>query len=293
VRTSPLSHTFPRVPRRLSLEHRVVSLDLDGTILPRDFRLRPFTVEVLAALRRGGVDIVINTGRMFRSALPYAEELELTGPLICYQGALIKMISTGEVLRHEPLALDVALDVLGLLEPGGHSVNVYVDDILHVERITPDIARYLSVANVEVREVGRLSEFLSTPTTKIVVGGEPDLLDRVAESLRSAFPDLYVLKSLPFFLEIGSPLVSKSSGLAYLGERWGFGRGDVVAFGDSYNDIDMLAWAATPDPVSGLRGLGVAVANAPEEVRSAGNAVCASVDDEGVARFLLDLAVPA
>jgi Cof subfamily protein (haloacid dehalogenase superfamily) len=290
MRSPSSSSTLPAVPPRLSLEQRVLSLDLDGTILPHDFRLRPFTIEVLSALRLGGVELMINTGRMFCSALPYALELGLEGPLLCYQGAMIKMISTGELLRHEPLALDVALEVLEYLEPEGHSLNVYLDDVLYVERMTEEVERYLSVSRVEVRAVGRLSAFLAQPTTKIVVGGEPAALDLVAGELRARFPDLYVMKSMPFFLEVGSPLVSKSSGLAYLGAKYGFGPPDVIAVGDSYNDADMLAWAAQEDPVSGRSGLGVAVSGAPAEVLAAANAVCGPPEQEGVARFLLELA---
>lgn len=278
----------PRVPDTLTLDHAVLALDLDGTLLPGDFRLRPFTVQVLRALRRGGTRVVINTGRMFRSALPYALELGLSGPMCCYQGALIKTIGSGEVLLHEPLSLDTALRLLEVLESEEHSANVYVDDILYVEKMTEEVRRYLSIAQVEVQAVGRLSAFLTQPTTKIVVGGEPEVLDELAVRLRALFPALYIVKSLPVFLEIASPAVSKSRALAFLGERYGFGNEDVIAFGDSYNDTDALAWAATPNPLTGRSGLGVAMKNSPPEVKCAGNRVCGSVDEEGVAWFLFD-----
>ncbi len=64
--------------------------------------------------------------------------------------------------------------------------------------------------------------------------------------------------------------------LALPGRRYGFTRHDVIAFGDSYNDVDMLEWA----------GLGVAMADAPEAVRQAADVVCGSVNEDGVARFL-------
>jgi Cof subfamily protein (haloacid dehalogenase superfamily) len=269
----------------------VVAIDLDGTILPADFRLPAFTAEVLKAVQRGGSRLIINTGRMYRSALPYARALAATGALSCYQGALIKLVETGEVLLHQPLSADVARPVLETLEAEGVSANIYQDDVLHVAEMNDDIRRYVSVAGVEARAVGRLSCFLRGATTKIVAGGEPRRLDEVAARLKGLFPELYVVKSHPVFLEIVHPKASKSQALAYLGKRYGFGPADVIAFGDSYNDADALAWAAAGRQ-NGRRGLGVAVENAPDEVKAAANLTCAPVEQEGVAHLLLELARP-
>jgi Cof subfamily protein (haloacid dehalogenase superfamily) len=269
------------VPPELVLPAKVVALDLDGTILPPGLELTELTIHTLEAARRAGVRILIATGRMHCSALPYARRLGLSEALVSYQGALIKHITTGETLYHRPIPLDLALEVLGPLEAEGHSLNVYVDDELYVRDWTDDVRRYQRISRVPVHAVGTLSRYLTVPTTKIVVTGDPLMLDELVERLQEAFGDrLYVAKSLPFFLEIASPEVSKSSALALLGRRYGFAPADVVAFGDSFNDTDMLRWA----------GLGVAMGNAPEPVRAAADAVCAAVDEDGVARFLLSLA---
>ena len=259
----------------------MVALDLDGTILPRDLELRPLTIRTLDALRRADVRVIIATGRMYCSALPYARLLGLTDALVAYQGALIKDIATDETIYHNPIPVELALEVLGPLEADGHSLNVYVDDVLYVREWTEDVRRYQSISQVPVHAVGALSRFLRVPTTKIVVTGDPAMLDELVLRLGETFDGrLYVAKSLPFFLEIASPQVSKSNALALLGRRYGFTAADVMAFGDSFNDTDMLSWA----------GLGVAMGNAPEAVRAAADEVCDSVDEDGVARFLLALA---
>jgi len=265
----------------LDIGYRVVALDLDGTILPRDLELSPFTVRTLTGLREAGVAVIIATGRMYQSALRYARALDLTGPLVAYQGAMIKDIASSELLLHRPIPVALAREVLLPLEAENHTINVYIDDVLYVKEWTDEVRRYQRISQVEVHAVGALSVYLTQPTTKIVVTGEPALLDRLQETLTAVFAErLYIAKSLPFFLEIAAPDVSKSRALAFLGGRLGFGAHDVIAFGDSYNDVDMLEWA----------GLGVAMANAPDTVRAAADAVCPSVDDDGVARFLLRLA---
>ena len=73
---------------------RAVAMDLDGTILGPSLELTDALVDAVAAVRRSGVEPIIATGRMLRSALPYARQLGITAPLICYQGALIADVPT-------------------------------------------------------------------------------------------------------------------------------------------------------------------------------------------------------
>ena len=84
------------------------------------------------------------------------------------------------------------------------------------------------------------------------------------------------MKTWPFFLEITNPTATKARALQILGEHLGFEARDVLAFGDSYNDADMLLWAGT----------GVAMAGAPPEVVAASDDTCGPVEEDGVARYL-------
>jgi Cof subfamily protein (haloacid dehalogenase superfamily) len=87
---------------------------------------------------------------------------------------------------------------------------------------------------------------------------------------------LYISKSLPFFLEIASPKVTKGSGLQFLAEHIGFSAEKTVAFGDGENDIELLEWA----------GFGIAVANAHERVLEVADYVCPPVTEQGVAQVI-------
>ena len=87
---------------------------------------------------------------------------------------------------------------------------------------------------------------------------------------------LYISKSLPYFLELASPDVTKASGLDFLAPRIGFSHARTVAFGDGENDVELLQWA----------GYAVAVANAHDRVLAAADFVCPSVDEEGVAQVI-------
>jgi len=259
----------------------VVATDLDGTLLPLlldgSQTLAASTVSATRILRDMGIMVIVVTGRMYRSAARFAHELGLQGPVVAYQGALIQDTRTGQILHHDPVPLDLTAEVLALLEPRGHTINLYVDDELCVAQRNEEVVRYESISGMSARAVGPLRDFLNTPTTKIGVTGEPTVLDELLQELRAAYGDhLSALKTWPFFLEIASASATKARALQILGGLLGFSAQEVLAFGDSYNDADMLAWAGT----------GVAMMGAPPEVLESADATCESVEDDGFARYL-------
>ena len=220
---------------------------------------------------------MLATGRMFRSVLPYAIHAGLGGLVVCYGGAVVADLATGRFLRHEPIPLELAREALAELEARGFPTNAYVDDELYVAKHTPESERYARFQHLVAHTVGPLLEWLEQPPTKLVAIGRPDALDELGRDLRASFDGrLYVAKSLPFFLELGNPGVSKATGVGFVAEHDGFSRSEAIAFGDGENDVELLEWA----------GYGVAVANGHERALAAADFVAPSVDDEGVAQVL-------
>jgi Cof subfamily protein (haloacid dehalogenase superfamily) len=204
--------------------------------------------------------------------------LGLDGPVAAYQGALIREVGTGRLLHHDPLPLELTREILGFLEPQGYPVNLYIDDELYVARRSEEVDRYELLSGMKANVVGRLSSYLHRPTTKMGVGGDPQTIDALLDRLRAHFgARLIAVKTWPFFLEMTSPTATKARALQMLGQRLGFEGAQVLAFGDSYNDADMLAWAGT----------GVAMGGAPPEVVAAADVTCEPVGEDGFARYLM------
>ncbi len=256
---------------------RAVAMDLDRTILPETLELRPRLIDAVRAVAAAGVVPIVATGRMLRSSRPFAQQLGVTAPLICYQGALVADPQTGEWLRHEPMPVPLAREVIEACRKRGQHCNVYVDDELYVDELNVYALEYARHAKLEAHAVGDLERWLSEPTTKIVVVGEPELLDALQIELRAQFGQrLFIAKSLPFFLEVAQPGVSKGSALEWVCDRIAIEPAHVVAFGDGANDIELLRDA----------GFGVAIEGADQILLDEADATVPGPEHDGVARFL-------
>ena len=239
--------------------------------------LRPRTNAALQAARAAGIHVVIATGRMFRSVLPYARAAGIQAPLVCYQGAAVVDPATSEWLLHEPIPLAAAREAIGAVQDEGFALNCYVDDDLYVAEITEHARAYADFQSIPLHEVGDLVCWIRRPPTKLVIVDDPDRLDALRPRLEERFGErLFIAKSLPHFLELASPAISKGTGLAFVAERLGFAAEGTVAFGDGENDLELLGWA----------GFGVAVANADEALKARADWICPGADEEGVAQVL-------
>lgn len=253
---------------------RLVAIDLDDTLLYPDRTISPRAKRAIGAVQRLGSQVVLATGRMFCAAKPFALELELTGPLIAYQGALVKTVAEENIWRHLHIPAGQLVQLLEWLEAEPVHINLYVDDQLYVEQMNSTAERYAKYSRVEVKEVGRLSLLPFEAATKVVAIGDPDRLSDLQIRSQALFgPALAINRSYPHFLEFGHLEATKSQALAWLGEKLGIGPAAMMAIGDGENDLDMIEYA----------GIGVAMGNAPAVIQAAADFVTATNDADGVA----------
>jgi Cof subfamily protein (haloacid dehalogenase superfamily) len=262
---------------------RLLALDLDGTLINDALQVAAKDEEAVKAAVAAGVHVVLATGRMLRSALPYAERLGLHGPMINYQGAVVRDLGTGEVWYRCELTVAMQQRVLAFAEPRDLHVNVYVDEEIYTARARPEADLYAKIALVPYHVVGPLSAWIRAPGTKMVmVELDPERVPlRIAELDAWMAGVATVTRSLQWFVEVVNPEASKSHALAMVAERLHVPRSEVCAIGDNKNDQDMIAWA----------GLGVAMGTSPPEVKAIARYVTTTPEEAGVAdvieRFVL------
>lgn len=262
---------------------RLIALDLDDTLLDSDLRVPPSTQAVIREARQRGIIVTLATGRMFRSALPYAQELGITAPLITYNGALVREPEPGGVtLSHRPIPLEAAREVVALCQREGLSLNVYLEDTLYVAEINEAVAYYLSIAQVTPQVVGDLMLFLDRaakgvgPTKLLICAAEEEIAFWLPHLQRRYGAKLHLTRSKARFIEILAPGVNKGVGLAFLTSHLGLTPAQVMAVGDGENDREMLRFA----------GLAVAVGNAPPHIQTEADYVTASPAAYGVAEAI-------
>lgn len=262
---------------------RLLAIDLDGTLIDDTLQMTPRDQAAIKAAAAAGVHIVLATGRMFRSALPYAEQLGVDGPMINYQGAVVRDLRTGEVWYRCELTIAMQQRVLAFAEPRDLHVNVYVDEEVYTARARPEADLYARIAMVPYHAVGPLSRWISGDGTKMVLVelNPQQVPQRMAELEGWMSGMATVTRSLEWFVEVVHPDVSKARALAIVAGRLRIPRTEVCAVGDNKNDQDMIAWA----------GFGVAMDTASAEVKAAAKYVTTTPARSGVAdvieRFVL------
>src|SRR5579859_7412290 len=149
---------------------RVVVLDLDGTTIDYAQRLHPRIRDaVRAAATR--MPVIVATGRMYRSALPWADELGVHEPLVCYQGAMVRETplqggSPGRTIFEQPLGAGPARRVLHIAREQDWHFQAYQDDELLCEHDRPEARLYAQISGVDFRLVPDLDPLLARGTTK-------------------------------------------------------------------------------------------------------------------------------
>jgi Cof subfamily protein (haloacid dehalogenase superfamily) len=237
----------------------LVALDLDGTILDMQLNLDPRDVEALHRIIRAGVTVVACTGRPFPGALPWVETLGLDGPIICYQGAQVRMPDGSTILDHG-IKHDLAMEVIRFARERDLHVQAYRDDQLIVERDRPEAHEYANHAGMEIHLVGDLDVAMGPTTPKVVIVSTAQTLEALLPEARERWSGrLNAATSTPTYLEFTSIESDKATAMAFMCERLGIPQDQTVAVGDGRNDASMIAWA----------GLGVAVEGSPPEVISA------------------------
>ena len=258
------------------MTYRMIAADLDGTL---HVEQQPFTQRVREAVSKAqerGVRVVMATGRVSRTALPFARDLGLTSPLICNHGASIHAEASGALLLQRSVPLALARQVIAWT-PENVTALVCADEEFYVVRASEDALDYGGLSHDHFHIVPDLAQSLSVEPQKIVFVNDEEVSTRILGELRQQFGEqLHIVQSFSRYIEVTHHDVSKATAVAWLAKRWGIPREEVIAIGDQGNDISMIEWA----------GLGVAMGNGIEGVKAIADYVAPSAAEDGVAHVI-------
>lgn len=225
-------------------------------MLNKDSVVSPENRKWIDAALEAGVTVSFSTGRGVQSALPIIEELQLTTPIVAVNGSEVwerpgkllrrHLMDTGMIRRMHELAVLYDTWYWAYAVEGVFNKEKWLDD--------PSSVQWL--------KFGYFSE-------------DGEKLRLIRETLES-WGGLEITNSHPNNLELNPSGISKASGVGEVCRLLGIGMHEVIAVGDSLNDIAMIRAA----------GLGVAMGNAQDEVKRAADAVTATNDEDGVAQVI-------
>lgn len=263
------------------MKTKAIFLDLDGTLNNDSKLITPRTRAALMELQQKEVRLVLASARPTPGPYKERDTLRITqfgGILMAYNGGQIVEASTGKVLYERKLDMEAARSVLRFLET--LQVTPILDDGKEFFVTDPNgykVEYECQNNRMRCNTVKNLADFLSFNPNKILMSADPAWLPSIQQEIRKIIPEgMRVVQTAPFYLEIIPRDINKGIGLLRTCKALDIDPKYTLAFGDAENDIPMLEAA----------GVGIAMGNAPQSVKTAANDVTGSNNEDGIAQWL-------
>lgn len=256
------------------MRYRLIAIDIDGTLLNDQYEIPECTVETInRALSH--CHLVLCTGRALFSTKPLLEHFRRPLPLITDNGGTVWLPEKG-IVEQYTLSRSVVADLLWFSRRHKLHIDFTTGDGIYVERMNDALAAVYRKYFAVPKQLDDLLQLEQLPV-KITISGAPEQIDGAYAAVQNRFAGkAQFFRSGPHFIDFIALGVNKGTALRKLASQFGVDADHTIAIGNYFNDVEMIR----------MSGLGVAVANAPEEVKRQADLVTDSNNDEGVRKIL-------
>ncbi len=267
------------------MEIKLIAIDLDGTLLTSEKQITPDALDVIReAQAKKNVHVVVATARPPRSSIVFYQEMDLSTPMINYNGALVWLPKSGKILLHKPIPFGISRGIIRWAKqhyPGQIYVSANIGSRWYTD-FGDTSQNFEALRNDQPDMVAPYHHWLTQAPTKLMLLGKPEALDETIKAVQKELPNQVSLyRANKKMLQIMHISASKRDALKRLTTAMNIPRESVMAIGDNLNDAGMIRWA----------GVGVSMAN--------GHVVCLQIadhvtdhhDDDGVAQVLQTIVV--
>ncbi len=255
---------------------KAIAFDLDDTLLRDDLSISNHTVDVLRRAAHQGIRILPASGRTRDSMWPSVQRIGCASAFVSCNGAEV-WTPDRRLLMQELLPVSLAREVARFAAERHVYCQTYDVDHFYYTEESDWAEAYARSSSLSGTCVGDLAAFIDHPVTKLLMMDAPDRVAAMLAEARALFGEKASLTcSKPYFLECNPKAATKGNALRWCGEQLGFAMDELLAFGDSLNDVSMLEAADT----------GVCVGNARDDVKALGFSVCGTNEEDGVARYI-------
>lgn len=270
---------------------RLIAFDMDGTVLDDHKKILPETKEILERAARQGIILLPATGRPFCGLSEEIHHLDGVKYAMTCNGAGIYETDSGVCIYEESMELDEFLPMLRRLD----ALEVAADPFLKGEAVmneekwplvkqmhlTPELERYMRTSRKMVADLPSYLRMRGDAVEKLTINfvieqdGTRRDYDKVL-SVLADYPEYHAVPGGMDNIEVTKKGISKGSGLCWLGQHLGIATEEMIAFGDSGNDLEMLQTA----------GIGVAMGNAEREAKEIADYVTGTNNENGIMKAL-------
>ncbi|MEW9674985.1 Cof-type HAD-IIB family hydrolase [Lentibacillus sp. L22] len=263
-------------------KQHLIALDLDGTLLTDDKVISPLTKQAILQAKEQGHIVIISTGRPHRSSIGYYQELGLNTPMVNFNGALIHHPYDNKWrVLHNPMPKRTALKIVdACYHIGVHNVMAEVKDNVYLDQYDEKILDIFKMApNDPPFTIGGLKNKLQDDPTSLLIYPMENNITALRNHLNDYHAELIEHRKwgAPWnIIEIVKKGMNKAVGVQKVAHYYHIPKERIIAFGDEDNDLEMIEYA----------GVGVAMANAIDELKSVANHITDTNEQDGIGHFL-------
>ncbi|MDR2515699.1 MAG: Cof-type HAD-IIB family hydrolase [Christensenellaceae bacterium] len=257
---------------------QLIAFDYDDTLLADDRTISDENISAIEYARAKGVKIVPASGRAYSSMLPYTKLFGGFDAMVATNGSQVYDAS-GKRLQFISVARELVPELTRFAAEEGAYLQLYDDELFLFERDCGESQLYARLAGLQGRAVGPFSAFpLDFDMPKLLfIELDPGKMAALRQKAQARFgQSLAIENSKSMYLEVTNPAATKGSALRFLSGHFGIPLGDMMAIGDSGNDLPMIE----------LAGVGVAVGNARGFVKEKADFISAPSSDSGLGKAI-------
>lgn len=262
-------------------QYKAVFIDIDGTLIRKDHSLSQVTIETIKKIKQLGIHVILVSARPYHGILSISDQLELSNiPIASLNGSYIREGNT--VLLNSKIDLDILKDLHNQLKKYNVSIIYYqqMKWFAESENQYTENEKKITEVPLIIDDFNSLVErwkLENNAPNKLLVVGEALEIQNIQSQIQPQFAaSLNMCTSKPVYLEVMHIGSSKQAAIEYFLKHLKIKKEEVIAIGDNFNDIEMIQFA----------GLGIAMGNAPDEVKSIADHITDTNNNDGVAKAI-------
>lgn len=267
------------------MNYKLVAIDMDGTLLNSKNEVSERTKVAIEKAKAKGVNVVLATGRILKSALQYGVDLDIKNPIVACNGAII-VNEQQEIIYKKPLDKNIIEHILDIGKQNNIYYHFYDEYGFYANTLVDEVVNFYNTANSKLKGLD-LDINIFEEKQEILMRKDLNVLkfmfiDDSQEKLykvRKELDEMGVLTTSSSWdnnIEVMGKGVSKGEGLSYICNQLNIDPKQVIAIGDNENDLPMLKFA----------GLGVAMGNSKDDIKTISDYTTSTNNEDGVAKVI-------